>query len=91
MKKVEVFMKKFKRIMALILAVFLFSLYGLTFVVSITGGPNQSNLLMACIYSTVVIPILLWTYNLIYRILKRDSSSKPEETPTKSSPEEDNT
>lgn len=82
-------MKKIKRIMALVLAIFLFSLYGLTLIVSIVGGSNQDSMLKACIYSTVVIPILLWTYNLIYRVLKRDSPSNLEEDKTKSNSKED--
>lgn len=65
-------MKKIKRIMALVLAVFLFSLYVVTLIVSIMGGSQQDSLLKTCIYATVVIPILLWTYNLIYRVLKKD-------------------
>ena len=75
--------------MALVLAIFLFSLYGLTLIVSIVGGSNQDSMLKACIYSTVVIPILLWTYNLIYRVLKRDSPSNLEEDKTKSNSKED--
>lgn len=82
-------MKKVKRIMALVLAIFLFCLYGLTLIVSIVGGPNQDNMLKACIYSSIVIPILLWTYNLIYRVLKRDSPSNLEEDMTKSDSKEE--
>lgn len=67
-------MKKLKRILALIVAIALFSLYGLTLVVSIVDGPNKESMLQACIYSTVVIPIFLWTYRLIYRVLKPDTS-----------------
>lgn len=69
-------MKKLKRILALIVAIALFSLYVLTLVVSIVGGPNKENMLQACIYSTVVIPIFLWTYRLIYRVLKPDTSNQ---------------
>lgn len=71
--------------MALILAIFLFSLYGLTLIVSIVGGSNQDSMLKACIYSTIVIPIFLWTYNLLYRVLKKDSPMQPKEKDTTSS------
>lgn len=82
-------MKKVKRIMALVLAIFLFCLYGLTLIVSIVGGSDQDNMLKACIYSSIVIPILLWTYNLIYRVLKRDSPLNLEEDMTKSDSKEE--
>lgn len=75
-------MKKLKRIMALILAIFLFSLYGLTLIVSIVGGANQDSMLKACIYSTIVIPIFLWTYNLLYRVLKKDAPLQQKEEDT---------
>lgn len=81
-------MKKLKRIMALILAIFLFSLYGLTLAVSIAGGSNQISMMKACIYSTIVIPILLWTYNLIYRVLKKDSPTQIKKDTDKTIPDE---
>ena len=61
---------KIKRILALLLAIGLFSLYVVTIVVACTGSPNKDIMLKACIYSTVVIPIFLWAYALIYRLLK---------------------
>lgn len=70
-------MKKIKRILALLVVVFLISLYVATLIVSFFNSPQQGNMLKACIYSTVVIPIFLWTYALIYRVLK---NKKQQET-----------
>ena len=63
-------MKKLKRILALLVVVFLVSLYVATLVVSLIDSQQQGNMLKACIYSTVVIPIFLWGYALVYRVLK---------------------
>ena len=63
-------MKKLKRILALLVVVFLVSLYVATLVVSCIDSSQQGNMLKACIYSTVVIPIFLWAYALVYRVLK---------------------
>lgn len=62
--------KKLKQILALLLAIGLFSLYVITIVVSLIDLPYKDVMLKACIYSTVVIPIFLWAYSLIYRVLK---------------------
>ncbi len=69
-------MKKIKRISALILAVFLFSLYGLTLYAALTSSPESHALFMASIYCTVAIPITIYAYMLVYRLLKKDSQDK---------------
>lgn len=65
-------MKKLKRILALLAVVFLVSLYVTTLIASFIDLPQQPNMLKACIYSTVVIPIFLWAYALVYRVLKNN-------------------
>lgn len=72
-------MNKIKRILALLLALFLAGLYITTLVISFLDAPQKEAMLQACIFSTVVIPIFLWTYALVYRLLKdknqKDASS----------------
>jgi quinol-cytochrome oxidoreductase complex cytochrome b subunit len=70
-------MKKTKRIFALIGVVLLLSLYIMTFIGALTASPNSSALFRASIYSTIVVPILLYAYMLIYRLIKKDSKDKP--------------
>lgn len=84
-------MKNLKRIIALLLAIFLISLYGFTLIISIIGGPQQDSMLKACIYATVIIPILMWTYNLIYRILKREPTPEEKEETSESVSEKEKT
>lgn len=70
-------MKKMKRILAIIGAVLLLSIYGLTIVGALTASPQSSALFRASLYSTVVVPIMLYAYMLVYRLLKKDTKDKP--------------
>lgn len=64
-------MKKAKRILALIGVVILAGLYLSTIVCALFGSDNYMDLLMASLYATVVIPVLLWAYTFIYKLLKK--------------------
>ncbi len=72
-------MKKVKQILALISVIFLLSLYVLTIVGAITASPYSNGLFMASVYSTIVVPILLYAYILIYRVLKKNSEDTKKE------------
>lgn len=64
-------MKKLKRILALIGAVLLFSMYGITLVLALIGSDYALELLKASIVSTVLFPVLLYAYILVYRLLSQ--------------------
>lgn len=64
-------MKKIKQILALLLAILLGGLYLFTLIVSFFQGSVSSGLLQACIYCTVAVPVLIYAYMLIYRVLKK--------------------
>lgn len=64
-------MKKIKRIGALTAVLLLLSLYGFTLYAGLTASPNSKGLLMASLYSTIMIPILLYAYMLVYKLLKK--------------------
>ena len=59
---------KLIRILALLGVVFLVSLYVLTLIASLTASPNAGQYFLACIYATIVIPVLFWAYSLIYKL-----------------------
>lgn len=63
-------MQKVKRILALLGALLLMGLYLSTLVCALSASENYENLLTASIYATVIIPVLLWAYSFIYRLLK---------------------
>ncbi len=69
-------MKKVKRILAIIVVIFLVSLYGLTLYAALTSSPNSHALFQASLYSTVIIPIMIYAYILVYRLLKKESQDK---------------
>ena len=69
-------MKKVKQILAISCAVFLLLLYVITFIAGITTSPAQPGLFKACIYSTFVLPVFIYAYLLIYRLLKNDKEEQ---------------
>ena len=62
-------MKKVKRILAAAGAILLLLLYASTLVCALSSSENFMNLLMVSIYATVIIPVLLWAYTLIYKLV----------------------
>ncbi|MCD8152037.1 MAG: hypothetical protein LUD71_02975 [Clostridiales bacterium] len=57
----------------------LLALYVSTVVLACIGSDQALNLLRAAIYSTVVLPVLLWAYSLIYRLLRDHYSQEARE------------
>lgn len=68
-------MKKLKQILALAGVVILVGLYLLTFISSFIVTEYQASLFQASIYATIIIPIFLYGYMLIYRVLKKDNNN----------------
>lgn len=68
--------KKVKRIAAMAGVIFLAGLYIAALISAIFTTPATKGLFMACIFSTVAIPVIGYGYILMYRILKK----KKEET-----------
>ena len=65
-----------KRIAALIGALFLLGLYVLTLVFAFSGNPNSSNWLMASIFATVAIPVILYAWILASKYFKKNDSDR---------------
>lgn len=63
-------MKKLKQITALIGVIALIGLYVSTLVLALIGSAEAINLLKVAVYATIVLPVLLWAYSFIYRLLK---------------------
>lgn len=73
-------MKKTKRILALVGAILLVSIYVLTLVGAVTHSKYSDALFKASLYSTFVVPVMLYGYILVYRLVKKHS---PSDTPDK--------
>ena len=69
-------MKKGKRILALCGVVVLVGLYIATLVCALLDSSDALNLFRASIYATIVLPVLIWTYTFIYKLLKDRNSDK---------------
>ena len=63
-------MEKGKRILAIIGIILLVALYGLTLFAAFFDNTDTMRYLTASIAATVVLPVLLWVYKMIYRLLR---------------------
>lgn len=75
MKISEQSFKKVKQILAIIGIVVLVGLYVSTIVCALSSSDNFMNLLLASIYATVIIPVLIWAYSFIYKLLIKDQDN----------------
>lgn len=69
-------MKKVKRILALIGAVLLVAMYASTLIFALTDRSGTMNLLMASIACTIILPVLLYAYTLVYKISHKDDDDQ---------------
>lgn len=72
-------MKKIKRILAIIGIILLVSLYVITIVLALTDDPNTMNAFRASVYCTFLVPVLIWAYTFIYKLLKNNYGDKKTE------------
>ncbi|MCI5919664.1 MAG: hypothetical protein MRZ75_10115 [Roseburia sp.] len=64
-------MKKIKQILAILGIVLLVGLYISTLVCALSDSPDYERMLSASVYATVIIPVLIWAYSFIYKLLKK--------------------
>lgn len=71
-------MKKTKQILALLGVILLLGLYITTFILALTDNTDTMIMFKASIFATFVIPVLMWAYSLIYKLVhnKSDDDSK---------------
>ncbi len=70
-------MKKGKQILAILGVILLVGLYLSTIVCALSAGENFMDMLMASLFATFVIPVLIWAYTFIYKLVKKKDD--PEE------------
>lgn len=63
-------MKNIKRILAVIGVIILVGMYVCTLVFALIGSPASDDLLKASVAATILIPVLLYGFILISRLLK---------------------
>ncbi|MGC4017922.1 MAG: hypothetical protein QM793_00900 [Muricomes sp.] len=72
-------MRKSKRIFALIGAILLFCLYGSTLFFAVFDHPASADFLKASIAATILLPVLLYAYGLIYRLSRANKTDESDE------------
>ena len=73
-------MKKIKQILAICVVVLLVGLYIATLIFAVIGSENTMGMFKAALYSTFIVPVLLWAYGLVYRLLKRHGEESAAKT-----------
>lgn len=73
--RMETFMQKGKRIIAMLGLIVLVGLYITTFVASLFHSTFSSQLFMASLYCSFIVPIMIYVYTLIYRVFKGDKKN----------------
>lgn len=68
-------MKKVKQVLAMIGVVLLALLYLSTLVFALLGKEFMS-WLMAAVAATIILPVLIWAYGFIYKLLKGDGKEQ---------------
>ena len=68
-------MKKTRQILAIIGIILLVGMYVSTIVCALSANENFMSMLMASIYASFVIPVLIWAYTFIYKLIKKDDDS----------------
>jgi len=67
-------LKKIKRILAILGAIILAGLYISTIVCALSSNENYMD--MASVYATVIIPVLIWAYSFVYKMVKKNHEQK---------------
>lgn len=74
-------MKKIKQILAILGIILLVGLYITTLVCALSKSPDYEKMLSASIYATVIIPVLIWAYSFIYKLLKKHYGKDGDDAP----------
>jgi amino acid transporter len=77
-------MNKVKRISAIVGIVLIASLYFISFLSAFLATEYSNGLFLASIFSTIVIPIMIWWFITIYKWVHRND---PPENPENSAPD----
>ena len=71
-------MKKIKQIAAIIMCVILVGMYVASFIAAIFAKPQAHGLFMGSVGLTIMLPLLLYAYTIIYRVLHPAISDEEE-------------
>lgn len=69
-------MKKGKQILAIIGIIILVGMYAATIICALSASENFMSMLMASIYASAVIPVLIWAFTFICKLVKKDNTEE---------------
>lgn len=69
-------MNRIKQLFAIILIILLISLYVITLVFAIMDNTSTMSMFAASVLATIIIPVLLWAYTFIYKLVNKKSDSE---------------
>ena len=69
-------MKKFRQILAIIGIFILVGMYAATIVCAISSNENFMAMLMASIYASAVIPVLIWAATFLFRLFNKNDDTE---------------
>jgi amino acid transporter len=72
-------MKKLKQITAIVVVIILIALYVITLLTAIFDPTETRSWFRASIFATVVVPVLLWAYLMIFRLIRRNDEDEGQE------------
>ncbi len=76
-------MKKFKKILAITGVFVLLAMYLLTFISAIFATPDAHALFLGSLAATIIIPVFLYAYSLVYKVFYKNSGQGTQETKSK--------
>ncbi len=68
-------MKKIRQILAIIGIIVLIGMYAATIICALSANENFMSMLMASLYASAVIPVLIWAFTFIYKLVKKDTEA----------------
>ncbi len=71
-------MKQAKRVLALTGAIVLASLYIIALILAVIDNSQSMNMFIAAIAATVIVPVLLWVYSWMYKLIQKSAKDKYE-------------
>ncbi len=81
-------MKKIKQIAAIIMCLVLVGMYVASFIAAIFAKPQAHGLFMGSVGLTIMLPLLLYAYTIIYRVLHPNTSDHEEKADIDSNEED---
>jgi len=76
-------MKKLRRILAIAGVVLLLGMYLVTFISAMLATPETHKLFLGSLAATIIVPVFLYAYSLIYKMVYKREEQEREETKSK--------